>query len=504
MAFQETESAAKTGIFKLYNNDTYYSYLTAYHYFCTQMSRITNILLFLFILGTLTISCRKEDIIDDDPDIKLRFSTDTLTFDTVFTSVGSSTQWIKVINPSTKKIRISNIRLDGGTDSRFRMNVDGESGISVNDIEIAAEDSIFIFVKVSIDPNQQNTPLIVEDGISFETNGNHQRIQLVAWGQDAYFYRRAVLQGDFIWTNDKPHVIYDWIIVDSSFSLTIEAGTRVHLHAYSVLAVNVAASLKVEGTLDDPVLFRGDRLEAQYQDVPGQWGRIWLSPGSIDNVINYAIIENGQVGVQADTLGNSTNPTLTIRNSIIRNMSVSGMLLQGTDVEASNCLISDCGEFALILNLGGTYDFRHCTIGNYYDFGVRQTPSLVLNNYYIYEYDTIARDLSSAYFGNCIIWGRNPEEILLDRTQRADFNYMFDHCLFRTEMNTSDPAIFLNCIKNQDPKFLDPYLGDFTLDAGSPAIDQGDLQIANEIPFDLNGNIRIPAPDLGAYEFQVE
>lgn len=468
------------------------------------MKRMIHSLSAALLIMLFTFSACKKENLYEEGDVDLGFSTDTLSFDTVFTSIGSATQWLKVYNPSDKKLKIDRIEIAGGSQSRFVMNVDGVPGPVVEAVEIAGKDSLFIFVRVNIDPNMQHTPLVVEDMIRFSTNGNQQQVQLVAWGQDAHFYRKAVLQGDWVWENDKPHVIYDWIIVDSASSLTIKEGTRVYLHAYSVLAVNVAGTLIVSGTIDEPVHFRGDRLEAAYQDVPGQWGRIWLSPGSVNNVIDYAIIENGQVGIQADTLGNSPNPTLLLRNSIIRNMSVAGLLLQGSKAEVSNSLITDCGEFAVLLNIGGEYDFRHCTIGNYYNFGVRQTPSLVLNNYYLFEGDTIARDLGDVYFGNCIFWGRNQEEMLFDRTPRAAFDYVFDHCLFRTEMTANDPASFLNCLKNQDPLFVDPNEGDFRLSPASPAIDAGSSAIASGIPIDLFGNTRLPEPDLGAIEYQEE
>lgn len=475
-----------------------------YPYFCSVKQTAVRTFLLLMISALLIISCRKEDDFDDNPSLRLGFSTDTLAFDTVFTSVGSATRWLKVFNPSKHPINISSVRLEGGRESRFRMNVDGEAMSEISNVELAGGDSLFIFVRVTVDPNQQNTPMVVEDRIEFQLNGQWQQVQLVAWGQDAYFYRRAILQGDLTWTNDKPHVIYDWIIVDSSYSLTIQQGTRVHLHAHAVLAVNTDATLRVQGSVDEPVHFLGDRLEQAYQDVPGQWGRIWLSPGSINNVIDHALIENGQVGLQVDTLGNSSQPTLKITNSVIRNMSIAGMLLQGSWVEVNNCLIGDCGEFSVVLNIGGKYDFRHCTIGNYYSDGIRQTPTVALNNYYLYQGDTIARPLEQAYFGNCIIWGRNSEELVYDRTPRAAFEYQFDHCLIRTEKSLSDPLRYISCIRNADPLFNDPYEQDLSLKENSPAINAGNLQIALGIPADLLGNSRVPDPDLGALEYQAE
>jgi hypothetical protein len=452
----------------------------------------------------LSSSCRKDDSFDDDPGLRLLFSADTITFDTVFTSVGSATRRLMVRNPSDKDIVVSSIAVAGGAASRFRINVDGDASLSVKDLKIAADDSAFVFVKVTVDPNQTNTPLIITDSILFVTNGNRQQVQLVAWGQDAYFYKRAVLQADMTWTNDKPHVIYDYLVVDSLCVLTIMAGTQVHLHQGAILAVAVDGSLKVKGSEEHAVVFQGDRLEKEYQDIPGQWGRIWLSAGSIDNEIDYAILKNGQVGLHVDTLGNSANPTLRVSNTIIKDMSLAGMLLQGTHVEATNCVIGACGQYSVILNIGGTYNFRHCTIGNYWNYSVRQTPALVLNNYYIYEADTIARDLYGVYFGNCIIYGRNNEELVLDRTPRAQFNYTFENCLFKTEQSVTDPAHFTACIKNLDPKFRDAYLSDLRLSAGSPAIDAGSLTIALGVPTDILGVTRTSTPDLGAYEFVKE
>lgn len=449
----------------------------------------------------MAASCRKDDDISQNPDFQLRFSVDTLHFDTVFTSVGTTTQWLKVYNTSDKDIRIQSIGIDGGNASRFRMNVDGIPGVFVQDVEIEGNDSIFIFVRATIDPNQANTPMVIEDAIRFTLDNREQRVPLVAWGQDAYFYRRAILRSDFTWSNDKPHVIYDYVLVDSSFRLQITEGTTVYMHAHSVLAVNKEATLIVSGSRDNPVKFRGDRLEKAYEDIPGQWGRIWLSAGSINNTVDYAILENGQVGLHVDTLGNSGNPTLRISNSIIRNMSSFGMLLQGTWVEASNCVISDCGEFSLVLNIGGKYDFRHCTVGNYFSMGIRQTPSLVLNNYYIYNKDTIARPLTQAYFSNCIIWGRNSEEFLMDKTGRAAFEYQFDHCIIRSEQTLNDPQRFIACLRNADPLFVDPYQQDLRLKTGSPAIGAGNQQTASGIPFDIAGQSRLPNPDIGAYQY---
>jgi hypothetical protein len=468
----------------------------------------------------LATNCRKDKPITD-VSAKLTFSSDTVVFDTVFTTIGSTTKLFKVINPYNQEIKISTIKLGGGLSSQYRMNVDGVPCTETHNVEIAAKDSIFIFVKVTINPLSSNSPLIVSDSILFETNGNQQKVMLVAWGQDAYYYYpdhvfvdhntgAAILHYSIIpcnstWTNDKPHVIYGYAVVDSGCTLNINAGARVHLHHNGVLWVYKDGTLHINGTLTDPVTIQGDRLEQEYKDIPGQWGEIWLSAGSKDNEINYAIIKNGIIGIQVDTLGASFNPTLKIDNTIIKNMTDVGLYTQGSKVNATNCVIGNCGVYAVALMIGGSYDFRHCTIGNYWTYSTRQTPALILNNYYKDVNENYhERDLNKADFGNCIIYGSLDEEVSLDKYSSGGvFNYKFENCLMKTNIDIGGDAVhYISCIKNSDPSFVDYTVNNYELGVGSAAIDVGSLTIALTVPTDIKGNPRTTLPDIGAYEKQ--
>ncbi len=472
---------------------------------------ILKVFLVLFMAGLTLVSCDKEEVITTDPSVKLSFSTDTVIFDTVFSTIGSATRYLMVYNSNKNRVKISSVHLAGGTSSPYEINIDGIPAAQWNDLEIPGGDSLFIFVRVTVDPNDENNPFIVSDSLVFETNGNVQDIDLVAYGQNAHFYTNAVYQMDGIWENDRPHVVYGFVIVDSSYSLTIRPGARVYFHKDAVLAVANEATLKVEGTCEEPVSFQGDRLEEDYQELPGQWGTIWLTAGSRNNEIDHAIIKNAVIGIRVDTLGNSIQPTLKLSNTQILNMTGYGLQALGSEVVAANCVFANCGESAVFLGIGGTYDFRHCTIGNYYPYTARQTASLVMTNYYLLlndmgqVTDTIARDLSQAFFGNCIVYGNKTEEITMARTPRAEFNYLFDHCLLRTT-KTSDPLI-IGSIFNEDPLFTDPTSNDYTLDTVlSPAVNAGWMEIINSslinLVNDLNNNNRTldAAPDLGAYE----
>ena len=116
------------------------------------------IIFYISVLSFLLFSCKKDSFYSGQGQI-LTFSNDTLTFDTVFTTLGSVTRYFKVENPLKEAIKIDEISLAGLNGNQFRINVDGISGISLQDVEIPAQDYVYIFAEVTVDPNNQNNPL---------------------------------------------------------------------------------------------------------------------------------------------------------------------------------------------------------------------------------------------------------------------------------------------------------------------------------------------------------
>ena len=451
-------------------------------------------------------SCR-DDGFDSDPAIKLSFSADSLLFDTVFTTLGSATRSFKVYNTHNRRIRINSVSLAGGPASHYRMNVDGRSGTTIQDVDIEANDSLFVFVEVTVDPVNQHLPLTIVDSIVFNTNQNVQDVKLVAWGQDAHFIRPDegfsyhLIKEDTEWTADLPYVIYGLAVVDTMVTLSIREGARIHFHNNASLVFLRQSSLKVTGSAELPVTFQGDRLEPFYQEQPGQWGRIFLTATSKDHEIDHAIIKNGSVGLHVDTIGSLTEPTLRIRNTVIKNMSLVGLLAQGSHVVAENLAIVNCGQHAMYLALGGSYDFRHVTIANYYRIDIRNTPSVFINNYYRdIDGNIQVRPFDHLFFGNTIVYGNNQEEIVFDIHDGTTVDFVFDHCLLRTQLDTGTES-FIAPIVNQDPLFNNSQLHDFRLTEDSPAIGAGNPDIAHEIPFDLLGRDRTERPDIGALQY---
>jgi hypothetical protein len=322
---------------------------------------------------------------------------------------------------------------------------------------------------------------------------------LMAWGQDANFYKDKTLKGTIVWDSLKPHVIYGFVRVDTGASLTILQGTRVYLHKNAYLAVSSEATLQLKGLLGHPVRFQGDRLDPFYRDLPGQWDGIYLERGSRENEINYAVIKNGSFGISVDSISSSAEPTLKIDNTIIQNMTGTGLKASASNVVSTNCVIGNCGSTALELTFGGSYDFRHLTIGNYWGESVRLSPSLYVCNYIYDNFGTkIPNSLVKAYFGNCIIYGNEEEEIMLDSDEITQFNYTFDHVLLKTKLAISDPLHYTECFKNEDPVFVDVMTYNYAIDSISPAIKKG---IPMDVPVDINGVDRGTTPDLGAYQY---
>jgi len=186
-------------------------------------------------LAIALFSCENGGI-TDRPDARLEFSTDTVLFDTVFTTIGSTTRNFKIYNPYAQTIKVERIALAGDPLSPYRLNINGRSVNRMENVEILPHDSLFIFVEVTLDPSGLNNPLVVEDSVMFLTNGNDQAVKLIAFGQDVH-----LINGEFIstrtWTNDKPYLVYNSMAIDTAQVLTIEPGVRIHFHRRSSLIV---------------------------------------------------------------------------------------------------------------------------------------------------------------------------------------------------------------------------------------------------------------------------
>jgi len=483
----------------------------------------------LLLLPFLLSMCQKEKFTSDPAD-KLEFSTDTLRFDTVFTQLGSATRFFKIYNRHKESIRISKIYLENGANSRFRINVDGISGNAQTDLEIAPKDSMYIFAEVTINPNDQFSPFVVGENIVFETNGNLQKVALEAWGQNAnYIPSRfgaggaegfGCNGGEWVWDDPRPYVIYGILIIDSC-TLRIPKGTRVYVHGglgkfideegltqrYNdgFIAFVNQGRLIVEGSLEEPVIFEGDRLESEFEKAPGQWTGIWLQSGTTGHRVEHCIIRNSIVGIRADSA-----VELSLRNTQIYQTASSGLIGIHAKITAENCLFHTNTGFGIQLEYGGEYRFDYCTVGSYGVNGeaLRMGNAICLDP----GCGNFVANKLQARFQNCILMGSRPDQIsLFDRlSDPSQFDYQLKNCIVRVReliKPTAYPDFLDHCqpclnATAIDTIFVNPGNRNFRLDTLHSIANRYAIPLPG-IDRDLDGKMRDATnPDAGCYEIE--
>jgi len=470
------------------------------------LSRILPVFLFVSLL----FSCRKDEQFLKSEGT-LNFSKDTIYFDTVFTRLPGSNyprsinKQFMIRNPYKETVKV-NVRLMAGSITSYRINVDGRTGRNIPDVEILPEDSAWVFVEATLEPNNQTNPALVRDSIEFETNGNRQYVQLAAYGWDAYYFKDTVFTGtNSLVLFDKPYVIVNTAFVDAGATLTIGQGIHFYCTPNStvpsgnklinVAALNVFGTLKINGTKDRPVVFEGDRLGLEFTEKAGQWRGLHFWRGSVNNEITHALIKNATIGIQVDSLPESGTYSLMIRNTRIRNISAYGILGLTAKLYVENTAVSNCGLNTFIGYYGGDYTLIHCSL--YTGTNGRKDPHVLFNNALRDNNNALIRSYNLKYaIVNSILWGPLKTEIGFDLVPPPDppLTAVFNHNIYQSETNLGGIANK----RNTDPKFIDAGNSNLKLKSDSPAKDAADP--ANAPSGDLEDKPRGGNPDMGAYE----
>ena len=467
------------------------------------MTHTRNLLWLVAVACSLVLlaftSCIEDGFTTSSSDV-LAFNKDTVAFDTVITLQGTATKQMVVYNRSKKQISISSIKVAGlASKGHFHLNVDGVRGDEFHNVEIRGNDSIFIFIEARLDEMEKDEPTLVEDRLDFVTNGVTQHVLLSAWGQDVVRINGDTIGRTTRLTADKPYLIYDTVFVKEGVTLYIDAGATLLFHDKA--AMRCAGRMLANGTAEEPITFRGDRLDrvvgrTSFDIMSGQWGGIIFTPPTMNNVLSHVIMKGSSIGMHCTANSDTTHCALKLVNCVLTNSASTCLATQTCYVQLIGTEISDAAEEVAYF-AGGKVLASQCTFANYYLFKV---PSFPIVNVFNVEYSDGSIGKIKARFDNSIICGLSKE---LNEGKLDDFDVYLRYCLLRSD--GTDDAHFINCVWGGDPLFLtvrDDYIFDYRLGNESDAIGKGNPSLCPaEARYDHYGIDRLTrgAIDLGAY-----
>ncbi len=459
----------------------------------------------LLIISVVSMIACREDYDVSTPSQNLTFSADEVFLNTVFTDIGSSTYTLTVRNEEDHDILIPAVFLERGESSFYILEVDGiqnEEG-QFQDVLIRKNDFITIYISILA---EEADNALYEDQIIFSLGNTTQEVKLSSViedvdlfkpNEDASYYE---VSSDTVWDNTKSKIIYEGLRVKAGAKLTIEKGTKVYFYTDSELIVEDGAELIVDGTQGELIYFRGYRTEPEYDTLIGTWNKIAFEEGAKGN-INYAYITGGTTSIEA------IKAEVELTNTQIYNSEQFGLYGENATITASNLVVNHAVRYSVFLNEGGYYDFKHCTLVNYWPYVSNEEVALYVSNAKS-ESGKLTYGQLRASFANSIVYSQESDglKVFID-AMNAGAILSFESNLINERSGDIDfsSSIFSNTILNQDPLLTDAThfsSNDLRLTSGSPAVDAGDVTVASSIPSDLLGVDRTAAPDLGAYELK--
>ena len=474
----------------------------------------------------LLAACSDYESFSDNPNFRLTFSEDTIAFDTLVSTIPSSTKTLYAFNNNNNGMRVRTIQLEGGATSHFRVNVDGRylaDGIW-HDFEVLRHDSLVIRIEMTPPEAGGTEPLYFKENLHFLLeNGAQQTVVLTGGSIDAYITKGLIIDASTTLLTDKPYVIYDSLVVKPEAELTLGEGTKLMFHDKA--ALHVYGKLTVQGSLEKPVILRGDRMDHMfdylpYDNTPSRWEGIVIHRGSFGNKLLYCDLHSSRFGIICEDTEqlkpDETNPSVTLDCCILHNIGGDGLQFNNCVSSVTNTQISNTLGHTVNIN-GGSHHFVYCTLAQFYPFtgdigdGLHLVSSEGGDEYGM---------LRKAHFINCVITGYGQDVIMGENivTDSYTCNYLFHHCFLNTPP-VDDTEHFVGCIFDQDKKSseekklvrqdnfqvfdTDNFIYDFTPKDSSMIRSLADPSYNNLPTFDRLGASRLAdgAPDAGCYEY---
>lgn len=461
--------------------------------------------LFYIILaaGVIFSSCSDDDSFSTSRANLLSFGCDTLSLDTVFSTVPTRTYSFWAYNNSSDGLRVSQVRLEHGNQTGFRVNVDGiyldnSIGSQARDIEVRKGDSIRVFVELTSSVNGSDAPQLVDDNLAFRLeSGVEQKVNLRAWSWDAVLYDSLIVNENTAISSTQPIVVRKGVRIGESATLTLSSPTVMCFG--STAGVDVYGRLNIEGDAETDVVLRGDRLDNMFDYLPydrvsGQWRGIHIYPSSAGNTFRRLDLHGAVDAIVCDSAEMTGSPRLRLENVTIHNCSGAGLRAAHSNVAIVNTQISNTLGDCLSLR-GGETDVAYSTLAQFYPFDSRRGAAVRLAD-------------AKATFRNTLVTGYDEDVFFSD-----SLDFMFDHCIVRTVIGDSAviadnfPSSVIETPKDSvqgERHFrmvdIDNLVYDFRPDSVSTAI--GRAQPIESVKFDRSGCPRsLSGPTIGCYEW---
>lgn len=451
-------------------------------------------ILFIYTFCCLFVSCKPTNEVLDThvSSFPLKFDADTILFDTLIASNKVSiTKRLMVYNTSENAIRINALFIGNKANSPFSVFINGQKGVSFDNVDILGKDSLLVLVNVTVAPSNTDKAFIITDSLQFIINHFSKRVILNTWGQDAFFHVNDTVSNAVILSNAKPHVVYGNYVVSNTGELLIPQATKLLFYNNAALIVN--GKLDVLGTKAQKVVFCSYRQDKEYVDLPGQWEGIVFNSLNVSHVFSWVHILNARHGLYFNKI---CNANFVLSNAMIAHVSMSCISSYDASLSLSNTILYRSMD-GLINVYGGALNAYNNTITNAGAGFSNAMPCFRVDDSY---------SVLKLSMVNNIVWGSASKEFSIALSNPSSIDVTIKNNILKLADLPLYPSNIL-IADNTKFKFKNTSLLNFMPDTISqsplvlsPAFNQGeDIPTVTDVE-DFNGKLRDSKPDIGAVE----
>jgi hypothetical protein len=449
-------------------------------------SKILHFFLPFLIILIYNFGCTPSEEILSNSGVRLRFSADTLLFDTILSGQVSTTKRLYIYNTSNKQIIIDNIELVGETSNYFSIIINGLQKNVFQNISLRGNDSLLVLATANIPTDTtKNNAFVLENTLKVENKNISQNIIINAFTLNAKYYKGDTFDINTTWDSTFARVIYKSIYVKPNVIFNIDKGTKIFVMKDQKMVID--GILNINGDTNARVVLQGNRFDKNFVNAPAQWYGICLSSLTSGVNIKHAIVKNAQIGIECN--GTENNTEVNIQNTQFYNFSGNVLTLKNiSKLYIYNTIIANAAGWLINAENINEVKFYNNTLVNGY-------TSLRKNDLMAY-FNKINNRLS--IINNIISANRN---LAINTSELDIINTDVDNIILskniidsRKITQTSDTSNFWYILPNL--KDIGNY--NFAPDTMSPAIDNGMKLTETEI--DLYGKRRTEPWDIGAIE----